>query len=527
MTRQYQPGDFNVDLSGFRLPDGFLFGVCNSPYHVEGGWNTPDGPHNNWSRWEQDGVIERSGETNLFWDDYLPHIQKAQETGLNTFRMGIDWARLQPSPSPDEAAEPAWDERAFDRYAEIVGAVYEHGMMPVITLHHFTHPAWLGPQVWTDAVKVDKFLGYVRRVAEDINSRLAQAGHPPIPFFVVFNEPFNTLAGPYLFGDAPPGGIRSDAHGFGEATINLMTAYVRAYDLIHQVYAARGWAAPQVGFNIVSYCIYELDKWYYDIVRARSLGIAREALPAWLESRRAAFYDRMAPLVARRLDDFQTWYWRKSVWDFKKLFGSFPADRLLDAVYDTPDAKKIDYIAIDCYDPLIFSRVSHDDLYPFKPAPPFGGERFNWEKLLFDPEVTREHLLIHAADLAGLPLYILETNTGMNQPLFGEAQPRPDGMTRAMFLRDIFIEVIRMLQDGVPLRGFLYWTLTDNYEWGTYRSRMGLVEYDYRAHVIRDTDAFGLPMLRIYRDYIQALQSGDPARIQSTFQHVHAVSAYV
>ena len=34
------------------------------------------------------------------------------------------------------------------------------------------------------------------------------------------------------------------------------------------------------------------------------------------------------------------------------------------------------------------------------------------------------------------------------------------------------------MAQGVPVIGYLYWTLTDNYEWGTYHSRFGLYRVD-------------------------------------------------
>lgn len=64
----------------------------------------------------------------------------------------------------------------------------------------------------------------------------------------------------------------------------------------------------------------------------------------------------------------------------------------------------------------------------------------------------------------------------------------------------------------------MYSTLCDNYEWGTYTSRLGLVEYDYQNHVIEDTDAFGLPMLDMYRNLITALRSNDPDKIREAFK---------
>lgn len=506
-----------TETKGWRLPEGFLFGVCNSPYHSEGGYNTPDGPHNNWSAWEAAGIIERSGETNRFWDDWRPQIETAARAGLNLFRMGFDWARLQPASSPDEGPEPAWDEQAFDRYAEIVGAVYDAGMEPCITLHHFTHPAWLGPHVWIDDANVALFIGYTRRAVGEVNARLVRAGYPPIWMYVTFNEPFNALAGPYLFGDAPPGNVRRDEAAFETATVNMLTAHVHCYDLIHDLYAANGWREPHVAFNIVSYSVYEIDQWYLDVVRARSLGVRREQLPAFLKARRHAFNAAMNPLARQRLDPFQRWYWATVRSRYQTMYHRFDLGALLDAIYASPRARKLDYIGIDCYDPFALAAVSFADVYQRPPAPAgIGGERFDWTRLAFDPASMREHLRHHGVGLGDLPLYVLEITIGHNQPRGGRAEPRPDGMTRDRLLQESLREVVALLRAGTPLQGYLYWTLCDNYEWGTYRSRLGLVEYDYERHQIKETDAFGVPTLALFHDLITALRAGDPEAIEQT-----------
>ena len=40
------------------LPDGFLFGVATAGFQIEGGYNGPGEPANNWVRWEAGGRIE-------------------------------------------------------------------------------------------------------------------------------------------------------------------------------------------------------------------------------------------------------------------------------------------------------------------------------------------------------------------------------------------------------------------------------------------------------------------------------------
>jgi beta-glucosidase/6-phospho-beta-glucosidase/beta-galactosidase len=51
IVRKHLPYQFDIDVQGFQLPDNFLFGVCNSPYHVEGDYNREGFPFNQWGNW--------------------------------------------------------------------------------------------------------------------------------------------------------------------------------------------------------------------------------------------------------------------------------------------------------------------------------------------------------------------------------------------------------------------------------------------------------------------------------------------
>ena len=56
------------DRSGpVALPEGFLFGVATAGFQIEGGFNGPGEPANNWARWEAGGRIEPSGNACDFW----------------------------------------------------------------------------------------------------------------------------------------------------------------------------------------------------------------------------------------------------------------------------------------------------------------------------------------------------------------------------------------------------------------------------------------------------------------------------
>jgi len=64
-------------------------------------------------------------------------------------------------------------------------------------------------------------------------------------------------------------------------------------------------------------------------------------------------------------------------------------------------------------------------------------------------------------------------------------EPRRDGLTRSNYLEAHLLEVRRMLDSGVPILGYLHWSLTDNYEWGSFSPRFGLYRVDFQQDLKR------------------------------------------
>lgn len=53
---------------------------------------------------------------------------------------------------------------------------------------------------------------------------------------------------------------------------------------------------------------------------------------------------------------------------------------------------------------------------------------------------------------------------------------------RADFIKDHLTNVLRAVNDGIPVRGYFYWSLLDNYEWAYgFEKRFGLVEVNYNT----------------------------------------------
>ena len=91
---------------------------------------------------------------------------------------------------------------------------------------------------------------------------------------------------------------------------------------------------------------------------------------------------------------------------------------------------------------------------------------------VYQPEAL-EHAIRRAVELTGLPVIVTENGIGTD-----------DDTRRVEFIERALRGVEACIRDGLDVRGYLYWSLFDNFEWAFgYRPTFGLVAVD------RDTQA--------------------------------------
>ena len=79
-----------------------------------------------------------------------------------------------------------------------------------------------------------------------------------------------------------------------------------------------------------------------------------------------------------------------------------------------------------------------------------------------------------------LPLFVAENGFATEAD-----NPRKDGWTREAFLVNHLAQLRKAMAEGVPVLGYMHWSLTDNYEWGTYTPKFGLYGIDRRDPALR------------------------------------------
>ena len=71
----------------------------------------------------------------------------------------------------------------------------------------------------------------------------------------------------------------------------------------------------------------------------------------------------------------------------------------------------------------------------------------------------------------GKPMYVTES---------GLADAKDEH--RAWFIAEVIKQITRAREEGVDVRGYFHWSLTDNFEWDKgFWPRFGLVEVDYQT----------------------------------------------
>lgn len=501
----------------FELPAGFLFGVSNSGFQTEGGFNGPGEPLTNWVDFERSGKVERSGEGIRFLTEYEKDVHRARGLGLNAFRMGIEWSRVQPATSRTTAGIPGFDAGAIEHYADVIAAIMSAGMEPVPTLHHFTHPYWLGPDFWLEDQKIGLFERYAEELVVRVNTLLVDRhGLRPVRMWLTINEPNALGLASYLLWRFPHGKYTWGVRKVGRSWGNMIRAHCGAYDAIHRVYRERGWGEPAVAFNTAQQAVYFLDKVITDILNARRNGVERKDLQGYLDEGRRTWDAEVARYAGASSAPWVNYRLERLLIDSTDLL--FDLEDLrngIDALYSSPEPSKLDYLAVDYYDPFFHNMVKAPTLQDAREHR-LNINYENWEWVL-EPAAMYHFLRAACINAEGLPLLIAEN--GMAYKVYrGRVERRRDGATRDVFLQCFLYEAMRALKDGLPLTGYLHWTLVDNYEWGSYDPRYGLYCYDRERGERRDFDAWGVDAGAAYADLVGALQSGDRGRVLEAFE---------
>ncbi|MBD5101095.1 MAG: glycoside hydrolase family 1 protein [Subdoligranulum sp.] len=411
----------------------FLIGASTAAHQVEGNnihsdfWAQEQMEHSNFAEPSLDAVDH--------YHRYADDIALMASAGLNAYRFGIEWARIEPE-------EGKFDETEIEHYRNVIRCCKENGVEPIVTMHHFSSPKWLiSKGGWEAESTVEDFKKYCVYVIDRLGSELT--------YVCTINE----------------------------ANMGLqMAAIAKRYMTQMQARAAAAKTAAQdtkntessaqVGFNIQS------------IMAARKAAAAEaervfalapgESAQTFLSPRsengdalimRAHEAARNAmKSICPHLKIGLT----LSLHDFQPLAGGEEIARkewTEEFIHYLPYIQNDDFFGLQNY-----TRTCVDATGSL-PAPE-GAEltQMNYE---FYPEAL-EHVIRKVAENFKGEIIVTENGIATS-----------DDTRRVEFIRRTLEGVQHCITDGIPVKGYCYWSLMDNFEWQKgFSMTFGLITVD-------------------------------------------------
>ena len=398
-----------------RFDNTFLLGAATAAHQVEGNNTLSD-------TWAQEQMAHSSfTEPSLAACDhyhrYEEDIRLMARAGLNAYRFSIEWARIEPE-------EGRFDPAAVAHYADVIRCCKDNGIEPIVTLHHFTSPVWLIRKGgWEADTTVSDFARYARFAAERYGGDLR--------YICTLNE----------------------------ANMGIQIAAV-ARQIFQQLVSS---GRVQVGVNLE------------DMMRGDP-ALARENLAAFGTEKPAVFVSPRTPhgdeivmrahmaarAAIRQAAPRVKVGWTLSLHDVQSVPGGE------DKAREEWDREFTHYLpAMEGDDFLGVQNYSRTIIGPSGSLPvPEGAEKTQMDYEYYPQGLA--HVIRRAArDFTG---EMIVTENGI---------ATSDDARRLAFIDTATQGVADCLSSGLPVRGYLYWSLLDNFEWQKgYSMTFGLISVD-------------------------------------------------
>lgn len=421
-----------------QFPQGFRFGSATAAYQIEGAAHADGKQDSIWDVFaRQPGAVANGEDGRSACDHYNRYREDAKllaDLGMDTYRFSVSWPRV----FNDGVVNPA----GMDFYSRLVDELLANGVQPWLTLYHWDLPAAL-PGGWTNRDTAARFVDYALAVHQRLGDR--------VPTWTTLNEPWCSSFLSYAGGEHAPG-------------LNDPAAAIQA---AHHLLLAHGWTVQAL--------------------RAAdpelSLGITLNFTPVKPNSQTDADLD-----VARRVDGTSNRFFSDPIFT-----GSYPADVVEDLAELWPTdlvaagdldaiSSPIDVLGVNYYT----TNVVRAGELTAGPTPHISAPEavqvlrdlplteMGWE---VDPDGLRELLLrLHQDYLSDSATFVVITENGAAMPDLPDQEGFVDDQDRIDYLRRHLAAAHEAMVAGVDLRGYLAWSLMDNFEWAKgYSKRFGLV----------------------------------------------------
>ncbi|WP_411732096.1 glycoside hydrolase family 1 protein [Paeniglutamicibacter sp.] len=447
------------------FPPGFRFGSATAAFQIEGAGHEDGREDSIWDAFcRVPGAVFEGHDGSVAADHYhrMPQdVQLMAKLGLDTYRFSTSWARIKPG---DRAVNP----KGLDFYSRLVDELLGRGIAPWLTLYHWDLPQALQEQGgWANRDTAHRFADYALEVFEHLGDRVTQ--------WTTLNEPWCSSFLSHAGGEHAPGHT------------NPAEAVAAAHHLL-------------LGHGLATQAMREVAGKDHKLGITLNFTVADPSDPQ----------DPADVDAARRIDG-----------SFNRVFldpifrGQYPQDVLEDMAEAGLErhiqgndleiiAAPIDVLGVNYYNgelvaaPRVPLLPEADLVFTSerglpRRSPMVGSERvtrvsrglprtaMGWEVQPGGLERLLLRLQEHYTGPAGIPMVITENGAAYDDAP-DDSGFVDDSADRLAFIDAHLRATHRAMEKGADVRGYLVWSLMDNFEWAFgYDKRFGIVRVDYET----------------------------------------------
>lgn len=409
------------------FPKDFLWGAATASAQIEGGWDfggrTP-------SIWDvaPAGKVHNDETCHTACDHYhrwREDVALMKELGLKSYRFSVSWSRIIPQ-------EGTVNEEGLKFYSDLVDALLEAGIEPLVTLYHWDLPLWMHEKGgWKTLAIRNAFLEYASAVVDRLSDR--------VQYWITFNEPQCFLMNGYMQGIHAP--FQRDYLSLPRITRNFMLTNAATVRLIRE----RAKKNPRIG-----------------IAFAAGAFIPAEETQSGIETaRHKSFYKGMGTMNNR--------WWMDPILLGKPVaaYGVYRSRKR-----DMKDIQvDFDFIGINNYTAFNYSDWGGDKNIDASNLPK---NSLGW--VIDGRSIYWTVRFLH--ERYKLPIMITE-NGMSNLDAVNEQGEVADDL-RIGYIDEYLQNLKRAISEGIPVLGYQHWSLMDNFEWAEgYDPRFGLIYVDF------------------------------------------------
>ena len=401
----------------------FLIGAATAAHQVEG--NNRHSDYWIMEHVKHSDFAEPSGLACDHYNRYDEDIRLLAESGCNAYRFGIEWARIEPE-------EGRFDPDEIMHYRRVIDCCRVHGIMPVVTLMHFSSPAWLiGKGGWGSRDVADYFSRYARYVAEQLGDRLS--------YICTINEANMGIQLHKVIQDMMKAGKRSE----GGVQVGQSSGLDMKSILLGMLEQGRAFHTSPLKIN--SFLKPRSEKTERFVMEAHMAAkkAIKEVLPEAKVGLTLSLFDYQ-PTKAGRDAAVKLW---------KEDFGWY-----------LPFIREDDFLGVQNY-----SRKIVDENGALEPAADAPLTQMGYE----DYPQSIGNVLMRVA--RHFPGELMVTENGI---------ATSDDERRCAFIKEAVSAVMKAKRRGVPVTGYFHWSLLDNFEWQAgFDKTFGLVAVDRTTQI--------------------------------------------